>query len=442
MIRPLLAVAALLLNGVAASATPVPQAVAADTPTIRLVEFGGGINIINQLRVTRAIADAEEAGDAMVLIELDTPGGQVVAVEQIVKAMLNSTVPTVVWVGPSGAHAASGGFFVLLAADYGAMAPATRTGAASTVMMGGENREDDVLLKKSNEDLAALIRSIAERRGGDVEAAEQAIFDARAYSESEALELGLVDGIFPTREALLEALDGETIELFDGTEVVLRTADASFVTTEFDGKQRLLEFLANPLVAFLLLAGAAMGIYVEVTNPGGIYPGVIGAVCLIFFLVSTTVLPITLIGVLLVVLGLAMFLLEIKVASFGLLTLGGTAALAAGAWLLVDGDVPATRVPPVAIVPTVLVMATLSTLIVRNVIRAHRAKIDTGVEGLVGELCVVRRALDPRGKVFVHGELWNAVATEGVLPVGTRARVVRVEDMWLEVAPLDGVATH
>lgn len=415
---------------------------AEEPPRIRLVEFSGGINVINQLRVSRAIEEAEEAGDDFVLIEIDTPGGQVVAVESMLKAMLNSTIPVVVWVGPSGAHAASGGFFVLVAADYGAMAPATRTGAASTIMMGGENREDDVALKKSNEDLAALIRSIAEHRGADIEAAQSAIFDAKAYSESEALELGLIDAIWPSREALLEALDGTTVELFDGTPVELRTTDAVFTKTEFDGKQKLLEFLANPAIAFLLLAGASLGIYIEVTNPGGIYPGALGAICLILFLVSTTVLPITLLGVLLIVAGFAMFLLEVKVPSFGLLTIGGIVALGAGGWLLVDGDIPAMRVPPLTIVPTVLIMAALCTVVVRYAIRAHRNKVDTGVEGLVGESCEVRQALDPRGKVFVHGELWNAVVTEGTLPVGSRARVVRVDEMWLEVAPHDAALPH
>lgn len=427
--RRLLAIAATLLCG----AMTLGQA-----PTIRLVEFDGGINVINQKRVSQAIADAEAAGDMMVLIELDTPGGQVVAVTEIVKSMLNTTVPVVVFVTPSGAQAASGGFFVLVASDYGVMTPGSRTGAASTVQMGGDNDSDNVMLRKSNEDLAALMRSIAEKRGADVAAAEKAIFEAKAYSESEALELGLIDAIHPSREALLAALDGQTITLFDGTEIELATRDAVFVTTDFDLKHDFLEFLANPAIALILLTGATLGLYFEFMNPGGIYPGVIGAICGILFLVSTTVLPITFLGVLLIVASVAMFLLEVKVPSFGLLTIGGIVAFGAGAYLLVDGDIPEMRVSPWAIVPTALVMAGTCIWIVRFAIRAHRGRVDTGVEGLIGEPCVVRQALEPRGKVFVRGELWNAVAEEGALPVGAEARVVSVKDMWLTVAASGG----
>ncbi len=323
-------------------------------------------------------------------------------------------------------------------APYDVVVLGEGTGAAAAVQIGGENREDDVLLKKMNEDLAALMRSIAAHRGADVAAAESAIFDAKAYSETEALELGLIDAIYPTREALLAALDGQTIELFDGTEVTVRTSGATFVSTEFDFKQRFLEFLANPAIALILLTGATLGLYFEFMNPGGIYPGVIGAICGILFLVSTTVLPITFLGVLLIVASVAMFLLEVKVPSFGLLTIGGIVAFGAGAYLLVDGDIPEMRVSPWAIVPTALVMAGTCIWIVRFAIRAHRGRVDTGVEGLIGEPCVVRQALEPRGKVFVRGELWNAVAEEGALPVGAEARVVSVKDMWLTVAASGG----
>ena len=413
------------------------QPVQADAPVVRLVDFDTTVNPLSVWRITEAIDDAEAAGDEMVLIEIDTPGGMVDSMSDVVKRMLSAEVPIVVWVGPSGARAASAGFFILIAADVAAMAPGTRTGAASTVVMGGENREDNVMLKKANEDHAALIRSIADRRGRNVEACERAVFEAKAYEEQVALDDGLIDLLAKDREELLELLDGREVERFDGETVVLATAGATFVTSEFSVKQKFMELLASPMVAYTLLMLGLLGVYVEFTNPGVVFPGVVGAMCLLLFAISAQALPISAIGVLLIVLALVMFILEIKVTSFGMLTLGGIACLLIGSWMLVDGPIPELRVPWGAVLPTSAALAALCILVVRLAVRAQRDPVGTGVEGLPGETGTVTQALAPEGKVFVHGEIWDAASAGGSIAEGMRVRIVKVDNMRLTVEPVN-----
>jgi membrane-bound serine protease (ClpP class) len=407
---------------------------AAEPPVIRVVDFEGvAVTGATATRIIRAIDDAEAAGDELVLIQLDTPGGLVPAMEEIVKRMLASEVPVVVWVGPAGAHAASAGFVILIAADVAAMAPGTRTGAASVIHGDKESTEDDVLLKKMNKDLAALLRSIGEHRGRNVEAAESAVFSADAYSEIEALELGLIELVARDRDDLLAQLDGMEITRFSGDSVVLRTAGARIVVTEHDFRQKLFEFLATPAVASILLLLGMAGLYVEMSHPGLVFPAVVGALCLILFFFAAHQLPISTIGVLLILLGIVMFVLEIKVASYGMLTLGGAVSLGIGLLMLVEGPIPELRVPPLVVLPSVLTFTAMAAFVVRLAVAAQRAPLATGVEGLAGEVGTVAQDLGPEGKVFVHGELWDAISTSGMMTVGTRARVVRADDMMLTV---------
>ena len=408
----------------------------ADAARIRRVRFDGGINMVNQLRITKAIEEANAAGDDLVLVQLDTPGGAVIALDEIVEAILNSQVPVVVWVGPPGARAASAGFFVLLAADVAAMAPGTRTGAASTVYGNGQaSQEGDVLLKKANEDGAALLRSIAKRRGRDVAAAEAAVFEAKSYDEQTALELGLADRIVGDVDTLLAELDGQVIRRFDGSEFTLRTAGATFVETEFDGLHRFQEMLANPAIVSFLLLAAMAGLYFEFQNPGGIFPGVLGAICLVMFVWAAQILPISGIGVLLILTGIVLFVLEVKVSSFGLLTLAGSAAMGFGLWLLIDTPIPELRLSPWAIVPMTAALAAFVLLSLNFALRAQKVKVETGEEGLVGRVGRVVVELSPRGKVFVHGERWNAETEGESLPVDARVRVVAVDSLRLKVVP-------
>ena len=421
----------------AARTDAVAASAAAAPPRIRLIEFDGGINIINQRRITQAIREANDAADDLILIELNTPGGQVVALDEVIQAILNSEVPVVVWVGPAGARAASAGFFILIAADVAAMAPGTRTGAASTVYGQGENREGDVMLKKMNEDGAALLRSVARQRGRDVAAAEATVFEAKSYEHQVALELNLADLIADSRDDLLRQLDGRVVRRFDGSQVTLRTAGATFGQTEFDPKHVFMEILANPVVAGLLLSGAMLGLYMEFANPGGIFPGVLGALCLLLFFIAAQVLPISTTGVLLIVLAAAMFLLEIKVTSFGFLTLGGAIALGVGLWMLIDTPIPELRMSPLTIIPLSVAVAGSCFVALRFALAAQRAAVTTGARGLVGEVGRVTRDLDPTGKVSVHGEIWNATAVDGSLEAGSRVRVVAVEDLHVKVAVVE-----
>jgi membrane-bound serine protease (ClpP class) len=407
-------------------------------PVIRLVDFEDvAVTGATANRILGAIEDAEEQGNDLVLIELDTPGGYSEALQDIVKGMLASEVPIVVWVGPSGARAGSAGFIIVLAADVATMAPGTRCGAASTVYSSGESKEGDVLLKKANEDMAALVRSLAEHRGRNVEKAEATVFAADAYSEIEALEWGLIELVAEDRDDLLAQLQGREIKRFDGEVVVLETEGARFVVTESNFRQKLFEFLATPAVASILLLLGLAGLYVEMSNPGLVFPAVVGALCLILFFFAAQQLPISTIGVLLVLLAVVMFILEIKVVSFGMLTLGGTVSLVIGLMMLVDGPIPELRVPPEVVIPSALIFAALCAFVVWLVGRAHRSRVVTGVEGLVGETGTVTHELSPQGKVFVHGELWNATATTGSLAVGTSIRVVRADEMMLTVEPAD-----
>jgi len=404
----------------------------AAAPTIRLVAFDAPLTPLNVQRITRAIDEAEAAGDAFVLIELDTPGGLVESTEAVVKRMLAARVPIVVWVGPAGAKAASGGFFLLIAADVAAMAPGTRTGAAKTVSGLIESAEENRGLKKMDQDLAALARSIAARRGRDAKACEDAVFEARSYEESVALERKIVDLVTPTREALLAALDGREVRRFDGTTERLATAGATFVVTRFSLRHRFLETLATPILATLLLFAGLLGLYVEFTHPGVVFPGVVGALCLLLFALTAQVLPMSTIGVLLVALGLLMFVLEIKVTSFGMLTVGGAACLLLGGFLLIDAPIPELRVPLAFLVPLSAAVTLVAAVAVRLAVRAQR----TPVAGMRGEIGTVREDLAPAGKVFVHGETWNATAGGRTIRCGERVRVLRVENLRLIVEPV------
>ena len=410
-------------------------AAAAAGPTVRLAEVQGPITPATSWYLEIAVEAAEAAGDTVLLVEMDTPGGLVASTETIVKSFLGADVPIVVFVTPSGAHAASAGFYILMSADVAAMAPGTRTGAASVVFEGRPSDPDDILLKKATEDAAALVRGIAERRGRNVEAAERTVLEAKAYTETIALENGLIDLVVADRDALIAALDGREVRRFDGTTVTLDLADATVVPVEIDFAGRVLQFVAHPGVAYLLLIVGSLGLWVEFQNPGLIVPGVVGGICLVLFAVASSVLPVSAIGILLIVLSLVLFALEVKVVSHGLLTIGGIIAIVAGSMLLIDGPIPELRVPASVYLPISLAAAALLAFTVYKVGAAQRVQVATGVEGLVGETAEVRTAIDPEGKVFVHGEIWDAVSVSRRIDVGERVRVIRVDAMRLFVEP-------
>ncbi|HJQ99586.1 MAG TPA: NfeD family protein, partial [Candidatus Polarisedimenticolaceae bacterium] len=398
------------------------------------------INGATARRIIDAIDAADEQKDALVLLVLDTPGGSVSATEDVVKRMLAAKTPIAAWVGPSGARAASGGFFLLIAADVAAMAPGTRTGAASVVYGMQESKEGDVLLKKQQNDLAALARSIAEHRGRDVDSCEKAVQSAESFTDGAAIAAKLVDLAAKDPEDLVRQLDGRKVKRFDGETVTLALTGATVIENERTDRQRMEErvggFLQNPTVVYLLFLIGLAGLYAEFNHPGAIAPGVIGAIALILFAFAAQSLPISALGLLLVLLGLVLFVLEIKIVSHGLLTLGGTACVVLGSILLFPGASGDLRPPLALVLPGSLTLAGLCIVATRLAIKARATPLSTGVEGLAGEIGVVQHELHPEGTVFVHGELWKAAA-KGIVPAGTKVKVVAVRDLVVDVVPVD-----
>lgn len=407
---------------------------------VRLVPFDTEVTRATAHRIYDAIDAADAAGETLILIELDTPGGDAAALESIVQRMLASRTPICVWVGPAGARAASAGFLMLLAADVAAMAPGTRTGAASVIRLMGPNPEDDVALKKVTKDFAGLARSIAEHRGRDVSKAEQAVMSAEVYTDVVALESGLIEVVARDRAELLSRLDGRTITRFDGGRTTLALAGATVVEAEPTRWQGLLEDLASPTLALLLLVVGIGGLWFEFQNPGGWVPGAIGAASLLLFAIAANLLPFSMVGLLLMLAGLACFVLEVKVVSHGLLTVAGIVAIVAGAWMMFPGPIPELRVPMLVLLPAALALGAFCALAVRLAAAAQRAPVATGAEGLAGAVGTVERALDPAGRVFVHGEIWDAVSDGGPVAAGASVRVERVDSMTLHVRPVGGRA--
>ncbi len=389
----------------------------------------------SQRFIERALAVAEARDAELVVMELDTPGGLLDATRKITTAVAGSEVPVAVYVSPAGARAASAGFFILLAADVAAMAPGTNTGAAHPVGGQGENLPEDVR-DKATEDATAMIQAFAEQRHRNVELAIAAVRESASYTAEEAKTTGLVDLIANDLDDLLKKLSGTEVRRFDGTTKVLELSEPIIFRIEPTFADRLFSVLANPNVVYLLMALGALGLYVEITHPGGILPGVIGVVCLVVGLYSISVLPVSWAGVALIFVALMLFLLEVKVASYGLLTIGGLICFVLGSLMLFDAPIPAMRVSLGVILPTAIVLAGVTAFLLNRVVRAHRLRPMTGEEGLVGEVGTALSDLDPTGKVLVHGEYWDARSTGAPIASGARVRVVAVGSKHIDVEPV------
>ncbi|MDZ7378289.1 MAG: nodulation protein NfeD [candidate division KSB1 bacterium] len=390
----------------------------------------GVINPVIVEYMAASIRRAEEARAVAVIFQLDTPGGLVDSTREIVKALLNATVPTVVYVSPSGARAASAGTFITLAGHVAAMAPGTNIGAAHPVSGEGKDIEGDMRQKAEN-DLAAFARSIAEKRRRNAEWAEKAVRDSVAVTESEALEQHVIDLIADDVPDLVKQLDGRQISLH-GNAVTLHTAGATVRYRQMHWRQRLLAALSHPQIALMLLSLGSIGLLVELYNPGLIFPGVVGALALLLALYSLQTLPINYTGLLLIGLGMLMFILEIKVTSFGMLTLGGTVAMALGALMLVDSPEEYLRIPLASIILVVGTTAGLFLLVVGAAVRSVGRRPVSGREALLGSLATVRERIDPTGTVFVQGTLWSARSATPI-EAGATVRVVGVDGLKLTV---------
>jgi len=389
----------------------------------------------SQRFIERALAVAEARDAELVVMELDTPGGLLDATRKITTAISGSDVPVAVYVSPAGARAASAGFFILLAADVAAMAPGTNTGAAHPVGGQGENLPEDVR-DKATEDATAMIQAFAEQRRRNVDLAIAAVRESASYTAEEAKKTGLVDLIANDIDDLLKKLSGTEVRRFDGTTKVLELSEPIIFKVEPTFADRLFSVLANPNVVYLLMALGALGLYVEITHPGGILPGVIGVVCLVVGLYSISVLPVSWAGVALIFVALMLFLLEIKVSSYGLLTIGGLICFVLGSLMLFDAPIPDMRVSLGVVLPTAVVLAGVTAFLLNRVVRAHRAQPMTGEEGLVGEVGTALSDINPTGKVLVHGEYWDARSTAAPIASGARVRVVAVGSKRIDVEPV------
>jgi membrane-bound serine protease (ClpP class) len=401
-------------------------------PRVIVVDVDRVIAPITAEIVNRALDQAERERAELVLIRLNTPGGLLDSTRTIVSRMVASPVPVVTWVGPSGARASSAGFFLLEAGDVAAMAPGTNTGAASPVLLGQEM--DATMRKKVESDTAAWLRSVVGRRGRNSELAESTVLNARSFTEKEAVDDHLVEVVARDEAGLLRQLDGRPITRFDGTAATLHTANAEVTHYEAGLRERILWAISDPNIAFLLLILGALGLYVEFTHPGMVAPGVIGGIVLLLGLFALSVLPISWLGVALILLALTMFTLEAFYPSHGILGVGGAACLVLGALLLVQGP-PELRIHLMTALAVALPFSAITVFLATLAVRAHRAKAMTGRSGMIGEEGEARTALDPMGKVFVHGEYWDADSPQPV-PPGTRVRVVAVEGLRLHVEPV------
>ncbi|MEJ2580739.1 MAG: nodulation protein NfeD [Acidobacteriota bacterium] len=389
----------------------------------------------SQQFIERGLAEAVERDASLVVLELDTPGGLVDTTRDITTAITTCSVPVVVFVNPPGARAASAGFFILLSADVAAMAPGTNTGAAHPVGGQGENLPEDVREKVTN-DAAAMVRSLAEHRGRNPQTAERTVVESISLTAEEALDEGLIDLIADDIHDLLEQLDGLEIERFDGEAETLATSEMQMVEIEPSFAERLFSVLANPNIAYLLMALGALGLYVEITHPGGIMPGVVGVIFLLLGLYSVSVLPVSWAGIALIFVAMMLFILEVKVTSYGLLTVGGVISFVLGSLMLFDGPIPDMRVSAGVVLPTALVVAILTGFLLTRVLRAHSVPPLTGREGLVGNIGRAISEIAPNGKVAVHGEYWDGRSVSGAIAAGSKVRVVTVHDRVIDVVAI------
>jgi membrane-bound serine protease (ClpP class) len=384
------------------------------------------IHPISSEYIVNTIDRADRENARLIIIVLNTPGGLDSSMREIIARILAARTPVAVYVSPSGARAASAGFFIAIASDLFVMAPGTSTGAAHPVGISITGQAmDKTMEEKVTHDAASYIKTLAEKRGRNTQLAEQAVRQSLSYTEREALDQGLVDFVAKSVQEIIEHFDQKTIRRFDGEEVILRLKDEAVIDIPMSARQKFLMTISNPNLAYILLMLGLLGLYFEFSNPGAILPGVLGAISLLLAIFSFQILPINYVGLILILLAIGLFVLEVKVQSYGILSVGGIIAMVLGSIMLINAPIPELQPSLRFIVPTAIGLSLIFFFLVFLVIRAHAKKVHTGKEGLIGEVGIARTDLRPEGKVFVHGELWNAEsATE--IPQGSRVRVVAV----------------
>ena len=404
-------------------------------PVVYAADVDSIIHPVSAEYMIQTMDRADRAGAALVVFTLRTPGGLVDSTRDIITHMLAAKTPVAIFIGPSGARAASAGFLLTIAADVAAMAPGTHIGAAHPVAGNGEQM-DQTMAKKVAEDVAAYARTLASRRHRNVKLAEQAVNDSRAFTDEEALGASppLIDVVAPDIAELLRKLDGRTVMRFDGTPVVLRTAGARVVAIDMNWRQRLLSAVAHPNVAYILLSLGTLGLTIELWSPGAVLPGVAGGLCLLLAFFAFQILPVNYAGLLLILFGLLLLVLEIKIISYGLLTAGGLASLVFGSMILMDSSEPDLQLSLQVVLPIVLGLGGIGIFLTRLALASQRRRPVTGVAGMIGEAGRALTPIEPGkpGQVATHGESWKAIAEEPIAE-GDRVSVTRVDGLTLTV---------
>jgi len=403
------------------------------------IKLEGSVNPIIAEHIVNSITEAQEKGVQFILIQMDTPGGLVTSMREIIKAILSSKVPVIVYTFPKGAQAASAGGFIMLASHIAAMAPGTEIGAmhpVSPLMNFGQKDEEGkskagAMEMKVLNDTVAYARSLAQKRNRNVSWAERAVRDAISSTYIEAKRLGVIDIIADDMNDLLSQINGRRVRI-NGTSMIIRTAQVSPLSFDMNWKERFLNFFADPQVVFFLLMIAIIGIGMEFKNPGMIVPGVIGVIAFFIFLMAIRVLPINFAGLALIVLAIILFILELKIVSYGLLTLGGIISFVIGSMILFDSPLPGFRIPIGTIIGVVIFLLLFIFIVVRSIIRVHTGKVTTGSQGLVGEIGTALKDFEEMGKVLIHGEIWNA-QSDDIIRKDDRVIVTGVSSMVLLV---------
>ncbi len=415
----------------------VPLAVfilsAASSAEVLKIVVNDAIHPITDEYIGRAIAEAERNKDQALLIEINTPGGLLDSTRDIIEKILASPVPVIIYVTPSGSRAASAGFFILESADVAAMAPGTNTGAAHPVTLGG-GKMDDTMKEKIENDSAALMRSVVGKRGRNVEIAETAVRQSKSFTDQEALSQKLIDYVAPTEEDLFKQLQGKQVKRFSGQMITLNLVGGPVRPFDMTLKQRILAYLLDPNVAFILLAVGALALYAEFNHPGAVVPGTVGVVFILVAVFALNLLPTRFAAVVLIFASFVLFALEAKFAAHGVLAIGGIVTLTLGGLLLVDAPIPEMRVHLLTALAVSIPLGLITVFLMGIALKARANKVVTGVQGLIGEIGLAQSALSPQGKVFIHGELWDAISSTKV-PSGQRVVVRQVDGLQLRVDP-------
>jgi membrane-bound serine protease (ClpP class) len=401
-----------------------------------VIKIDGAINPVSASFIHDGIEKARREKAECLIIQLNTPGGLLESTRAIVSDILMSQVPVVVHVFPSGARAGSAGVFITLAAHIAAMAPGTNIGAAHPIKLTGQT--DSVMNIKATNDAAAFIRSIAEKRKRNLEWSDDAVRNSLSITENEALEKNVIDYIAPNENALLNQIDGQTVETGSGN-VVLHTKGTKIQYVEMSPSEKLLNFISNPDIAYVLLMLGMLGIYFELFNPGAVLPGVVGVICLILAFYAMNTLPVNYAGLMLIIFSLVLFLLEIKVVSHGVLAIGGVVSLFLGSVMLFksSSSLDMIKISTGIIISVTVLSAVFFLFIIGLGLRAQRLKTVTGINILLGQIGETLSQLDPQGQLQVNGEVWTAESTKGKINKGELVKVIEVKGLTLLVEPME-----